>query len=60
MDTDFSTERLHFKATERLVATYVDPRGLFASPVNPLESLARVMARVATPYWPCSDLPRDP
>ena len=51
-------ETMRFKVTERWASSALDPRALRATVVvhNPYEALAAAMARVATPYWPCSDL----
>lgn len=60
--SDFTTDRMRFKATERFTVSMVDPRAFNASrqPLhmerNPHEELARSMALVCTPYWPCSDV----
>jgi hypothetical protein len=53
------------KASERIAVGYVNPRTLQGSIIKiderpPLiKYLADRMARVVTPYWPCSDLKWD-
>ncbi len=67
MADDFTTDSMRFKVTERHAAMYFDPRALFATRAAPHEEappliryIAKRMARVATPYWPCTDLPDAP
>lgn len=62
--SDFDTDSLKFKAKERWIYGYMDALALFPTTevsdtpyVPPLmRYIARRMALVATPYWPCTDL----
>lgn len=60
---DFSTDSMRFRATERHIGAYYDPRAIYGTvppPHNPWEWLAAMMRRAVTPYWPSSDLPKGP
>lgn len=61
---NFNTGDLRYRAVERYAGAYVDPRAFYGSPPEPdhdtpplLRYIAKRMALVATPYWPCTDLP---
>lgn len=59
--SDFSTEKMVFKVTERYSHGFVDHRVVNGSieivgSENPYDWLACAMNGVATPYAPCTDL----
>jgi hypothetical protein len=59
--TDFETESLRFRATERHAWGVTNPRALQGTRLvpNPYDELSWAMARVSTPHAPCSDLPKE-
>ncbi len=63
--SDFTTDSMRFKATERYAFMYAHPRCFEASrrvvdERSPMiQFIAKRMARVVTPYWPCTDLEVD-
>lgn len=58
---DFSTDKIVYKCTERYERAFINPRMLNPTRVihNIHERLALAMARVTTPYAPCTDLPKQ-
>lgn len=65
MSHDFETDSMRYRATEYMAAAYYDHRAVYGTAPSIAEQappliryIARRMALVATPYWPCTDLDR--